>query len=118
MTYMVMANVNGKEYMAKVEARSAYEAEHMILDLGHAGRHEYGVNGALAFEPDQLKTDHFINCMLVAELVSHQALALIISNRNAAIKARDKAEDDIRRIEKQMAELAAELEAARQILAA
>lgn len=118
MKYMVIAKVRNDYFMTKVEASSQCSAEHFVLDMGHCGHHEYGVEAATAYDAKAMKTDSFIGMALSADPVSLMTLAEIIETNNARIKAKDKAEDRIREIEKQMKTLAEELEAAKQIVAA
>ena len=118
MKYIVFATICNDVYMTKVSAPSAYNAEHQILDLGICGRHEYGVEGAMAFSATEMKTDTFIGMAMNADPISMAELAQIIEANNARIKAKDEAEDRIREIEKQMKKLNEELEAARRVLAA
>lgn len=118
MKYMVIVKIINDLYMTKVEASSLCNAEHKILDMGICGRHEYGVNGATAYDAKAMKTDAFIGMAMVADPVSLEELAEIIEANNVRIKAKDDAEDRIREIEKQMKKLAEELEAAKRIIAA
>ena len=63
MKYMVM--VNGK-YMTQVETdRSACGAEHIILD-----DIRYGIESALAFDAESIKTQHFFDCLQSCKMVS------------------------------------------------
>ena len=55
--FFVIANVNGENFMIKLEANSAAGAEHKVFDLGYCGTHEYGVQCAMAFDFDAIKTD-------------------------------------------------------------
>ena len=118
MKYIVIATVANDRYMVNIEASSLTRAEHMVLELGICGRHEYGVNGATAFDAKGMKTDTFIAMATTADTVSMEELKTIVDAQNAWIKAKDDAEDKIREIEKQMKQLTEELEAAKRILAA
>jgi hypothetical protein len=118
MKYMVIASVDTKEYLVSIEASSLINAEHLILDLGICGRHEYGVEGATAFDAKGMKTDTFISWAMRAETISMEELARIVEARNARIRAQDEAENRIHEIEEQMKRLSEELEAARKVLAA
>lgn len=116
--YIVIAGINGKDYMVNVPATSLLNAEHIVMDRGICGRHEYTVEGCMAFGIKEMKTDCFIGMALNAKTVSLTELFEIIEKRNAQIKEKDKTEDRIKEIEKQMAQLTAELEEAKKILAA
>ena len=118
MKYIVIASVANDKYMVNIEAHSLSSAEHMILDLGICGRHEYGVEGATAFDAKGMKTDTFVGMAMTAETISMEELCKIVDAQNARIKAKDEAEDKIHEIEKQMKKLSEELEEARRILAA
>lgn len=118
MKYIVIATVANDKYMVNIEAHSLASAEHMVLDLGICGRHEYGVNGATAFDARGMKTDTFIAMAMTADTVSMKEFSEIVDARNAWIKAKDEAEDRICEIEKQMEKLNEELKAAKRILAA
>ena len=118
MKYMVVAAVQNNWYLVRVEASSLGDAEHKVLDLGICGRHEYGVRGATAFDAKSMKTDTFISMAMESEPVSVEEFTEIVEAQNAWIKAKDDAEDKIREIEKQMAQLNEELAAAKRVLAA
>lgn len=98
--YMVIATINGKDFMCSVDATSAYAAEHVILDLGICGKHKYGVEACMAFDKDSVKTDTFIGAMLSANTVSWAEIVDIIDERNAEIHASDEAEARIAEIDK------------------
>ena len=118
MKYIVIATVANDKYMVNIEANSLSSAEHMVMDLGICGRHEYGVAGATAFDAKGMKTDTFIGMAMTADTVSMKEFEKIVDAQNFKIKAKDEAEDKIRAIEKQMKQLAEELETAKRILAA
>lgn len=118
MKYIVIAKIINNWYMTKVVANSPLSAEHQILDMGICGRHEYSVDGATAYDEDAIKTDTFTGMAMVADPISLKELAEIIEANNARIKAKDEAENRIMEIEKQMKQLAKELEAAKKVLAA
>ena len=98
--YMVIATINGKDFMCSVDATSAYAAEHMILDLGICGKHKYGVEACMAYDAEAAKTDTFIGAMLSANTVSWAEIVDIIDERNAEIHASDEAETRIAEIDK------------------
>lgn len=102
--FFVIANVNGENFMIKLEANSAAGAEHKVFDLGYCGKHEYGVQCAMAFDFDAIKTDTFANMALESEMVSFETLTSIIIDNNNRIKAREEAK-------RELAEKKAELEA-------
>ena len=118
MKYIVIANIKGDRYMTRVTASSACSAEHFILDMGICGRHEYGVNGAIAYDEETIKTDTFIADVMRADPISLRELAEIIEANNERIRVKDKAEARIAEIEKQMKTLTEELEQAKRLLAA
>ena len=118
MKYFVIATVASNQYLVNIESHSLSSAEHMILDLGICGRHEYGVEGATAFDAKGMKTDTFIGMAMAAESTSMEELCRIVDAQNARIKAKDEAEAKIHEIEKQMKKLSEELETAKKVLAA
>lgn len=116
MKFIVIARVADKEYLTKVEAETLLAAEHLILNEGVCTRFGYGVDGAMAFDAKSMKTDTFIGSALSAEPISHLDLADIIHRRNEILKEKTEAADRIEKIEKQMKQLADELEAKKKIL--
>lgn len=116
--YMVIAKVNGVEYLTKVFAESEYNAEHKILDQGICGKHLYGVDACMAYNTKAMKTDTFIYNAIIAEPIAYESLIEIINYRNEEIKKQDEAENRIFEIEKQMKALQAELDKAKAILTA
>lgn len=114
--YMVIAQVNGIDYLTKVQATSWAGAEHAILDLGVCGRHAYTVTSCMAFDETTMKYATFYEWALKAEPISFEMLTEIIEKRNGEIIAKDKAEKRIEEIEKQMKQLQAEAEANKAIL--
>lgn len=116
--YMVIATIKGIEYLTSINASSLCGAEHKIIDMGICGRHEYAVEGCQAFGSKEMKTDHFISRAIKSITIGLDQLLLKIEDRNTEIRAKDEAEDRIKEIEKQMANLKAELEAAKKILVA
>lgn len=108
--YIIIANVGGVNYMTKVEASNLYHAEHKILDLGICGKHEYGVDGCVAYGYEAIKTETFASYALNAEPIALDALRVKIEVRNAEIRQRDYAEKRIIEIEKKIEKLKAELE--------
>lgn len=103
--FMIIAKVNGIEYLTKVEAETAAGAEHKILDLSYCGKRGYGVTACMAYDADAMKTDTFICNAIRAELVSVEALIVIIDKRNRELKRLDEAERRISEIDKQMKKL-------------
>ena len=116
--YMVIATVNGIDYMTKVNASSELGAEHAVLDRSICGRHTYGVTACQAFDVEMMKTDCFRFRAISSEVVSSNELFEIIDKRNAEIKAKDDAEDLIRENEKKIKELQMQLEEAKKIFEA
>lgn len=116
MKFIVIARVADKEYLTKVEAQTLLAAEHIILNEGVCTRFGYGVDAAMAYDTKSMKTDCFIGSALSAEPISHIDLVDIIHRHNENLKEKVAAADNIERIEKQMKQLAEELEAAKKIL--
>ena len=114
--YMIIATVNGIDYLTKVYAESAGGAEHVILDIGVCGKHDYSVTGCMAFDADAMKTDTFVYNALNASPINFNELVKIITERNEAILKKDEAEKRIEALEKQMKELQIQLEEAKAIL--
>lgn len=116
-SYMIIATVNGIDYLTKINAESESSAEHAVLNLSICGKHTYGVTACMAYDDKAMKYDTFIYSALSAKAVSFDELKEIIDKRNKEIAEKDAAEERIAQIEKQMKQLAAELEEARAILA-
>lgn len=108
--YMVIAGVRNVNFLVKVQATSLLAAEHMILDLGICGRHDYGVSGAQAFGAEEMKTDTFIFYALDAKTITFSELKKVIEEYNEEIRQADAKEKRIDEIEKEMKKLQAELE--------
>ena len=116
MTYIVMAKVNGIDYLTSVTAETALGAEHKVLDLGICGRHTYGVTGCTAYDINDMKYDSFRYHAILSNPVSLEELTSIIEKHNAEIRERDEAEERIRQIEQQMKALEDEMAKAKAIL--
>ena len=116
--YMIIATVNGVDYLTKVSAESESSAEHAILDLGVCGKHDYSVTACMAYDAKSMKTDTFVYNALNALPLGFNALVELIEQRNAQILSKDAAEEKIRDIEKQMKELQMQLNEAKAILRA
>ena len=117
MKYLVITRINKVSYMVNVEAESHGAAEHKILDMSYCGIHEYGVETAQAFDNEDMKAGCFRDMALHSTTVSQKEIIEIIAERNRQIELKDLAEKRIREIEKQMKQLAEELENAKRILA-
>lgn len=89
-SFYIIARVAGKDYLSKVSAETVLSAEHMILDAGICGKHEYGCDACMAYGANAMKTDTFIGAALHAEPVS---LCDLMEKNNARIKAKDDAEN-------------------------
>lgn len=109
MKYMIIAKVDGRDYLTNVEANSMSAAEHIILDHGICGKHEYGVDAAQAFDAKAMKTDCFIACAMIAEPISMLDLFGVIERHNENIREKDAAEEIIRKNEKLLAEMKAKM---------
>lgn len=105
MKYMIIARVDGLDYLTNVEADSMSNAEHMILDRAICGKHEYGVDAAQAFDAKAMKTDCFIGSAMSAEPISSYELFEIIERHNENIREKDAAEETIRKNEKLLTEM-------------
>lgn len=116
--YMIIATVNGTDYLTKVNAESESGAEHTILDLSVCGKHTYCVTACIAYDDKAMKYDTFRYSALAAEPISFEALKEIIAARKAEILEKDAAERRINEIEQSMKELQKELEQAKAILSA
>ena len=107
--YMVIARVNGVDYLTRIEADSNLQAEHIILDEGICGRHEYGVEACTAYSSVDMKTDFFITSALNADrMVAPDTLFDIIDKNNDRIRRadqREKASDEIEKLKKRIQEL-------------
>lgn len=112
---MVIARVNGIDYLAKVIAQSEYGAEHLVLDKGICGKHSYGVENCVAYDEEAMKTDTFIWNALNANPIGYDDLLKTIEKRNEEIIKRDEAENRMREIEKQMKALQEEYNKAQEI---
>lgn len=118
MKYIVIATVNKRDYLTRVEAESLLSAEHMILDRGICTSIGYGVDAAMAYDSKSMKTDCFIGAALAAEPIDYYKLIDVIEIHNECVREKAAAHDRIIEIEKQMKELAKELESAKKIVAA
>ena len=103
--FMVIARVDGADYLSKVQAETNAGAEHKVLDLGVCGKHDYGVQYCTSYDAEAMKTDTFIGSALAALPIGFNALSELIKQNNERILAKDKAEADVERIQKQMQEL-------------
>ena len=107
--YFVIADVNSKSYIVKINAEGLGSAEHKILDLGYCGKQTYGVTGAMAFDSKGMKTDIFINSALSAETVSYEDFVCIVAARNDEIMKADAKEKRIEELKKQIKSMSDEL---------
>ena len=114
--YMIIAQVDGIDYLTKIKADSNSAAEHRILDMGVCGKHTYGVPYCTAYDEKAMQTDCFIYSALQAKPVSMNELCEIIRQQNASIREKDAAEDRIIEIEKQIRDLSEELKKAKEII--
>lgn len=84
-SYMVITNVDGKEYITKVEATSMLDAEMSVRLLGQAVGDTRSVDSAFAYDADLMKTPIFIKRALRCETVSMKELQSIIEKRTRDI---------------------------------
>ena len=92
-SFYIIARVKEMDYLTKVSAETALSAEHMILDAGICGKHEFGCDACMAYDANAMKTDAFIGAALHAEPVSLCELMEKIEKNNDRIKAKDDAEN-------------------------
>ena len=114
--FYVVARVNGVEYLTKASAETAYMAEHMFLDAGICGKHEYGCDACMAYDEKAMKTDTFIGAALHSEPISMYELMMKIEKNNNRIKAKDDAEEEYINQQKRVAEIKKQLEEAEKAL--
>lgn len=115
-TYMVIAKVNGVDYLTKVTGDSEINAEHKILDMGVCNKYGYGVEACIAYDYEAMETVTFRSHALNAEIISLAEFANIVSKRNIELRKREDAEKEITRIEKEIKELEKRLEEQKKIL--
>lgn len=103
MKFMVMVN---NKFMVSVEAESNLAAEHKILDDIYDG-----MQSALSFDKDTMKTDHFRACLMGCETISFNELKKMSeAYRNQwtkysdCCKVAEAAEDTVKDLEKRLAE--------------
>ena len=104
MKYMVEVNA---KYLVTVEAESALEAEHKMLDY-------YGVWGALAFDRKALKTDTFADVVVSCFTASEddiQAMSFTLRTMSAEIV---RANERISEIDSEIEELERQITAAKE----
>ena len=101
MKFMVMVN---NKFMVSVEATSNAAAEHKILDDIYDG-----MQSALAFDKESMKTDHFRGCLMACETISFNELKKMSEayskqwNKFTEAKSvLDSAVENIRSLEKQL----------------
>lgn len=92
-SFYIIARVKEMDYLTKVSAETALSAEHMILDAGICGKHEFGCDACMAYDANAMKTDAFIGAALHAEPISLCELIEKIEKNNDRIKAKDDAEN-------------------------
>lgn len=111
-TYIVFTEINGMLYSVSVKAYSLAGAEHKILDLGMYDKttYKYTVDNALAFDSDSMKTDSFIGMTLKAQTISFPELENIVNGINETAKKRAEMIAEKARIEKEIANLKAQLD--------
>lgn len=86
MKYMIIARVNGIEYLTKVDAESALQAEHIALDRGVYAAGQYGCDACMAYDAKSMKTDCFIGASLWAEPISLEGLMDKIDQNNRRLQ--------------------------------
>ena len=116
--FYIIARVKGVQYITKVIADTACMAEHMALDAGICGKHEYGCDACMAYDVKAMRTDTFIGAALNAEPVSMEELIQRIEQNNSRIRAKDAAEEEYNIQQKRFEEIKKQLEEAEKALIA
>lgn len=114
--YMVIAKVNGTDYLTRVNAASEIIAEHLILDWGRCSKFGYGVEACMAYNFEAMQTETFRGHALNAEPVSFSELKTIVAERNAELIMKEQAESEIEKIEKEINRLTERLAENKKIL--
>ena len=121
MKYVVFVTIKNVQYATQIAADSDAAAEHFFLDQAYCGRHNYGVDGCMAYGPEAMKTDSFIGQLLNSEMATPDQVNALIERRNLEIIAEEKAERakaKIKEIDAQIAKLLEEKEKAQRDLCA
>lgn len=110
--YIVFTEIEGVLYEVNVKSYSMLGAEHTILNLGIYDEitHKHTVDNALAFDNDGIKTDYFASMMINANTVSFSELKNIVNAINENAKRRAEMIAEKARIEKEIANLKAQLD--------
>lgn len=106
--YMVVAHLKDRAYLTAVEADSALQAEHQIIDLGVCGRCEYAVTGAQAFDAEAMRTDTFVGLALGAQPITLEALAPIVEARGIHIREKERLQELLGKKEAELERLQAQ----------
>lgn len=114
--FYIFVRVNGRMYLSKVQACSAAAAEHMALDRGVCGIHEYGCDACTAYGEEAMFYDGFGGMCLHADPVSFEALCELIDENNARIQRRDAAQEKKWKKQREVEHLRAHLDKAEQEL--
>ena len=115
-TFMVIVNLNQKEYLTKVQANSHLDAEHLILDSGITGKFECAVSACMAYDFSEMETECFRTSALYAELITLENLLELIEERNAVIKRNEELKIMIDKFEKQKKEIEKAIEESKRML--
>lgn len=107
--YFVFVEIDKIDYVVKLEAKSAINAEHKILDLGICNSYGCTITGATAFHKKEIKNDYFINCLSISEFISINELSNIISDKNEKLTKIAYVHNEIQNIEKEIIRLNNEL---------
>lgn len=97
--YMVIAHLKDRAYLTAVEADSALQAEHQIIDLSICGRHEYA---------EAMRTDTFVGLALEAQTITLEALAPIIEARGIHIREKERLQELLGKKEAELKQLQAQ----------
>lgn len=95
--FMVMVN---RKFMVKVEALSAYGAEHKILDDIYTG-----IQTAMAFSKEDMKGEYFINCMLDCQTISYEQLQSYAKNLETVKYMAENLRESVRTVDEEIQEL-------------
>lgn len=108
--YVIVKLCNSYEYVLTVDAESNAGAEHIILDKGYCGIHDYTVQAAQAFALSELNTDCFTTALRFCRTTTLNEITSIINSLNLVMKEKDTKEKRKAEIEKQIKALQKELE--------
>lgn len=106
MKYLVYVNA---KFMVSIEANSALSAEHKALDLE-------GIDRALAFDADMMKTETFRACLMDSETISFEELEMITEAYHYEREDLEHLEADIKATEYHLEQLRKDIKTAREVV--